>query len=362
MTWSFGLVGDLLGGLALAGVGLWAARPNVRPLLWREVRFPATLRAEQVEAVLAHVAGRREPVVFVIDAREESIRFRVGAPRGAIESITGALVGIAPELRLDTGEVATSIAPLAGARAWWSGSWPLLRGQVSPRLNFAEVLARGRIVLVRLPSGLLGAGGQLLASLLLWQFFMAVEARSALPEVKRRPFFAYVDEVGALGGLPLPLDGLLERARGHGVGLTLAPQSLSQLSPSLRSALLANVGSLVAFRLAADEAKSVARELPELTGEQVQHLERFEVVLRLSRGPGDVTATMTGKTLPPSAPHSDGAAIRALTGKRWGATLDQVDAELARRLGVAPSDRVPSDDDPPGHSGIGPVGVRRRQP
>jgi hypothetical protein len=241
------------------------------------------------------------------------------------------------------------------------GRLRVVLGQVSPRLNFAEVLARGRIVLVRLPSGLLGAGGQLLASLLLWQFFTAVEARSALPAAKRRPFFAYVDEVGALGGLPLPLDGLLERARGHGVGLTIAPQSLSQLSPTLRSALLANVGSLVAFRLAADEAKAVARELPELTGEQLQHLERFEVAVRLSRGPGDVTPTMTGRTLPPSARHSDAAAIRALSGERWGATLDQVDAELARRLGVAPSDRGRTDDDPAGHAGFGAVGVRRRQ-
>jgi hypothetical protein len=29
---------------------------------------------------------------------------------------------------------------------------------------------------------------------------------------------AYIDEVAVLASLPLPLEGLLERARGHGVG------------------------------------------------------------------------------------------------------------------------------------------------
>ena len=211
----------------------------------------------------------------------------------------------------------------------------LVLGQGQPRLHFGEVLARGRIVLVRLPPGLLGAPAtRLLASVVLWQFFAAVEARAALPEGKRRPFFAYVDEIAALGSLPLPLDGLLERARGLGVGLTIAPQNLGQLTPSLRSALLANVGSLIAFRSSADEAKLLARELPQVSAEQLQHLERFEVAMKLSLGPGAVTPTMTGRTLPVGEPCSDPAAIRIHAATRFGATLEDVDAALAQYLGL----------------------------
>jgi hypothetical protein len=235
-------------------------------------------------------------------------------------------------------------------------------GQAQPRLHFGEVLARGRIVLVRLPPGLLGTpAARLLSSLVLWQFFSAVEARAALPESHRHPFFAYVDEIGALGSLPLPLDGLLERARGHGVGLTLAPQNLAQLSPALRASLLANVGSLVTFRASADEAKAMARELPAVSAEQLQHLGRFEVAMRLSLAPSHVTPTMTGRTLPVGDPCSDPDAVRGHAAERFGATLEDVDAALAKTLGLTVDAAEPTDVDGDDQVADRPIGSRRRR-
>lgn len=206
----------------------------------------------------------------------------------------------------------------------------IVLGQAQPKLHFGEVLASGRVVLVRLPPGSLGtATAQLLASVLMWQFFAAVEARVALPPEKRRPFMAYIDEVAWLGGLGLPLADLLERARGLGVGLLLAPQSLARFSPALRSSLLPNVGTVAAFRLSRAEAKTIADELPGITAEQLQHLERFHVALRLGLGPGEVSPVMTGTTPPPSTPTSDAAEVRAHTAQRWGASLAEVDAALS---------------------------------
>lgn len=260
---------------------------------------------------------------------------------------------------LSAADQATQIAPaltkldeLVGRR-----SLRIILGQAHPRLHFGEVLARGRIVLVRLPPGSLGLPAtRLLSSLVLWQFAQAVEARAALPPAQRRPFMAYVDEVAALGALPLPLDSLLERARGHGVGLTLVPQSLSQLSPSLRTALLANVGSLVSFRLNHQDAMAVAAELPGVTPRQLQHLEPFEVALRLSLRPGEVTPTMTGRTLPLGATTSDAATLRQLAAERYGLSLADVDAHLAERQGVPPDA-----DAAPERLGATALGTRRRQ-
>jgi hypothetical protein len=202
-------------------------------------------------------------------------------------------------------------------------------GQRHPRLHFGEVLARGRIVLVRLPPGLLGSpAARLLASVVLWQFFQAVEARAGLPTTDRPPFMAYVDEVAWLDGLGLPLGDLLERARGLGVGMLLAPQALARLAAPLRSSLLANAGTIAAFRLSRAEAKVVADELPGITAEQLQHLERFHVALRLAFGPGQVSSVMTGTTPPPSDPSADAAELRAYAAGRWGLSLSEVDAAL----------------------------------
>ncbi len=231
-------------------------------------------------------------------------------------------------------------------------------GQRQPRLHFGEVLARGRIVLVRLPPGLIGQPAvRLLAAVTLWQFFAAVEARAALAPYQRPVFNAYVDEVAALGSVGLPLGDLLERARGLGVGLTLAPQSLSQLSPHLRASLMANVGSLAVFRLSASEAAALASELPGVSAEQLQHLDRFEIALRLALGPGQLSSTMTALTPPPSAPSSDAEVIRRLAGENWGATIEQVDQALAERLSLPPSDGGGNDEQ---DHGPVPVGSKRR--
>ncbi len=198
-------------------------------------------------------------------------------------------------------------------------------GQRHPKLHFGEVLARNRIVLVRLSPGQLGAPAtRLLAGLTTWLLFAAVEARSAIPAADRRPFMAYIDEVAALSTLPLPLEGVLERARGLGVGLTLSPQSLSQLGRTVQSAALANAGSFVAFRQAGEqEAKLAAGALSRVTAEELTQLESFEIALRLSFGPGHATRTMTAKTYaPPRERLSDPRVVKEISARNWGQPAD----------------------------------------
>lgn len=235
------------------------------------------------------------------------------------------------------------------------GRLRLVLGQSDSRLDFREVLAHRRVVLVSLPPGLLGMPAtRLLAALTLWQFFQAVEARAAVPPEERFPFFAYVDEVAVLGDLPLPLESILERARGHGVGLTLSPQALSQLEPELRRSLLANVGTLLTFGHRSEkEAGLLAEALPGVSAEQVQRLGRHEIALRLGLGPGLTTGVMTGRTLPPEPPVSDPTAIRRASAQQWGQTLADIDATLTRRHGLT-DERPPQE--PPGKLGA----TRRR--
>lgn len=134
----------------------------------------------------------------------------------------------------------------------------------------------------------------------------------------------------------------MERARGLGVGLLLAPQALARLSPGLRTSVLANVGTIAAFRLSRAEAKLVADELPGITTEQLQHLERFHVALRLGLGPGDLSPVMTGSTLPPSDPHGDTESLRAHAARRWGSSLAEVDQALT----VQPPSSAPANAPP----------------
>ncbi len=214
-------------------------------------------------------------------------------------------------------------------------SRPVVRtvlGQVEPRLDFRRVLAEGRIVIVSLAPARVGsASARLIGALSVFSLFQAVQARAGLPESARTPFFVYVDEPRALGDLPMPLDALLEQARGLGVGLTLAPQSMSQLPKGVREAALTNVATRIAFRQHADDAHLLARDLPGVSPEELGDLAAFEAVARVGLGPGDVAPLVSIQTAPLGPGVSDPKALRQVSAERYGVSLDEVDAGLLAR-------------------------------
>ena len=122
-----------------------------------------------------------------------------------------------------------------------------------PRLDARKLIDRGAIVLASLPKGQIGEDATLLlGGLLLGAFQHAALGRADVSRSERRPFFMLVDEVGSFATPPLL--GLVAEARKFGVGLVLALQSLAVLEAPVRHALLGNVGTLVSFRVGAENA------------------------------------------------------------------------------------------------------------
>jgi hypothetical protein len=174
--------------------------------------------------------------------------------------------------------------------------------------------------LVPLAPGRLGEpGAQLVGAVLLYVIWSAIEQRVALPPQERHPLFLYIDELATLAALPFSFELLAERARGLGVGLTIATQTLGRLPESTRAALLGNVATLLSFRAGAEEATRLAHELPGLTASDLQALGRFEVAARIGTGRGSAVATVTGVTEPLPPPTGQAAVIRALTAERYAA-------------------------------------------
>jgi hypothetical protein len=90
-------------------------------------------------------------------------------------------------------------------------------GQAKPRLDFADVLRSRKIVIVSLAPARVGSpAARLIGALTVFALFQAVQGRAGLAERARAPFMVYIDEPRALGDLPMPLDALLEQARGWG--------------------------------------------------------------------------------------------------------------------------------------------------
>ncbi len=207
--------------------------------------------------------------------------------------------------------------------------------QAEPKLTIRAAIERGLIVVVSLPPGRLGGpAAQLLGALVVYEVFQTIMARQALDPKQRRPLGFYLDEPAVLGALPVPLDSLFETARGMNCGVTMAAQSLSQLPTAVQRAATTNAATIAAFRPGAEDAARIARELPGLSGDELQRLEPYTVALRLGLGPGQVAPVCTIRTLPLGQPTADADALRRASSQRYGREADAVDAALRARHGL----------------------------
>ncbi len=148
-------------------------------------------------------------------------------------------------------------------RLWGVLSTPAFErmfAQPTNKLDLFEALQDGRIILISTAKDLLKSEG----SALFGRFFIAMIAqtaleRSTLPASERTPTFVYVDE--AQEYFDDSIETILNQARKYRVSLTLAHQTLDQLSPRLRSAILANTSMKCVGGVSAKDARTLADEL-----------------------------------------------------------------------------------------------------
>lgn len=148
-------------------------------------------------------------------------------------------------------------------RLWGVLSTPAFErmfAQEANKLDLFQALQNGKIVLINTAKELLKEEG----SQLFGRFFIALLAQAALErstvaENDRTPTFVYVDE--AQEYFDDRIETILTQARKYRVGLTLAHQTLDQLSPRLRSAIHANTSLKCAGGVSARDARALADEM-----------------------------------------------------------------------------------------------------
>ncbi|MEA3078200.1 MAG: hypothetical protein QOF60_3108 [Actinomycetota bacterium] len=208
-------------------------------------------------------------------------------------------------------------------------------GQSEPAIDFAELLRRGGILLVRLPAGLLGEEtASLLGALVTAQLWQAISARAALPPTQRIPALVVIDELQSVLRLPVnAIEDMLAMARGFGVGTVLAAQATYQLGSELRHATFANCRSKIAFGCDRDDATLFAREFGSgLTAEDMMGLDAYEAVVAAFAA-GRTHPAATVRTLPLSEPLRSASVIQQQSRARFGADRADIETALRARLG-----------------------------
>lgn len=162
---------------------------------------------------------------------------------------------------------------------------PIL-GAVTSSLDFAEIIAKRGIALINLNKRMLGSrSADFLGGLMLSRLNMAALAQLRLPDQQRTPCSIVLDEFQNYATDSLSM--MLAETRKCGFRIALANQSISQidgrgLTPNVLGPLLANIGSLISFRVGAEDAKAVAGWFePAITQDFIMQLPNYTAVTRL---------------------------------------------------------------------------------
>jgi hypothetical protein len=159
----------------------------------------------------------------------------------------------------------------------------LFRILVAPQtdIRFRRLMDDGKILLVNLSKGRIGEdSAHLLGGLIVSTIGLAAFTRADAPAEARLPFILHLDEFQNF--TTLAFVNMMSELRKYGVGLTLAHQHLHQLEPDILHAVLGNAGTLISFRVGAEDAPYLAREFQPTFGvEDLVNLPNRDFYLRL---------------------------------------------------------------------------------
>lgn len=215
---------------------------------------------------------------------------------------------------------------------------PVIRnviGQPKSTFNIREIMDEGKILVVNLSKGLLGEdNASILGSLLVTKIQLAAMSRSDIPDIKdRRPFYLYVDEFQNFATDSFAT--ILSEARKYGLNLTVANQYISQMSDTVRDAVFGNVGTMITFRVSADDAPILAKQFePQFESlDLLQMHNRHFILSMVINGEKAPAFSATTLTLPP-APASNMNAIVEHTRRHYSRPRSEVEASISEAIQV----------------------------
>ncbi len=214
---------------------------------------------------------------------------------------------------------------------------PLIRniiGQPQSSINMRQIMDDRKILILNLAKGRIGEdNSMLLGALLITKLQLAAMSRVDIPEESRKDFYLYVDEFQNFATESFA--SILSEARKYRLCLILAHQYIAQMEEEVRDAVFGNVGTLVTFRIGAEDAEFIEKEFsPELTAQDLVNLPKYHIYLKLMID-GVASRPFSAKTLLPIHPLSESYRenIIKVSRERYGETKIRVEEKISKWSG-----------------------------
>lgn len=218
-------------------------------------------------------------------------------------------------------------------------------GQTKSGFDFRDVMDNQKILLVNLSKGKLGdLNAKLLGMIMVSKIQMAAMSRVDTPEKERKDFYLYVDEFQNF--VTDSFASILSEARKYRLNLIVAHQYISQITQSseggrgkhedstLRDAVFGNVGSMMCFKIGAQDAETMEKEFaPVFSQQDLINIANYQAYIKLNIDNATSRAFSMQTIYDPAGADKEAAeAFRQLSRLKFGRDREFVTREITRRV------------------------------
>ncbi len=214
-------------------------------------------------------------------------------------------------------------------------------GQSKSAFNFTKAMNENKILLINLSKGEVGEiNSRLLGLIIVSKLQMAALARQKMPKDQRKDFFLYIDEFQNY--VTDSIEVILSEARKYRLSLNMAHQYIAQLEGAdrkskVKDAVFGNVGSILSYKIGAQDAEYMAKEMAPVFSEQdLINLDKFKAVMKLSidTQPSRPFSITPLNPYTEKGDHEAAEAYKQLSRLKYGRDRDFVEREILRRIGA----------------------------
>ncbi len=211
-------------------------------------------------------------------------------------------------------------------------------GQTKSSIDLREIMDKKKIFLINLSKGRIGEDNSaLLGAMIITKLQLAAMSRVDMPEEEREDFYLYVDEFQNFATESFA--NILSEARKYRLNLVVAHQYIGQLvadkkNTIVRDAIFGNVGTLVCFRVGADDAEFLEKEFdPTYLLNDLVNLTKYHIYLKLMIN-GVSSTPFSATTLPPIAePTGNEPKVITVSRERYANKKDLVEEKINKWMG-----------------------------
>jgi CxxC-x17-CxxC domain-containing protein len=221
-------------------------------------------------------------------------------------------------------------------------------GQTKSTINMRDIMDNNKILIVNLSKGRIGEDAmRLLGGMIVTKIQLAAMERVDMPEEERKNFYLTVDEFQNF--VTESFANILSEARKYRLNLLVAHQYINQLvtdtSSVVKDAIFGNVGTIIAFRVGAEDAEFLEKEFePVFMLNDIVNLPKFSIYLKLMID-GIAGNAFSATALPPidiEGTTENAQKVIRISRERYAKDRKDIEEKIARWTGMITPGSAPA--------------------